>query len=109
SDLQLDRASIAVDGSVQVSVQVTNTGDRAGKEVVELYSSDLYASRITPDMRRLRRFTKLELQPGETRTVKFTLNAKDLAYVDNEGKTIVEPGDFDLSIGDLKVRLSVTE
>ena len=108
-DLKLDKTTIPTDGSVQVQVQLTNTGDRAGKEVVELYSADLYATGITPDVKRLRRFTKVELQPGETTTVKFSLDAKDLAYVNNEGESVVEPGDFDLMIGDLKTTLTVTE
>ena len=108
-DLKLDKTTIPTDGSVQVQVQLTNTGDRAGKEVVELYSADLYATGITPDVKRLRRFTKVELQPGETTTVRFSLDAKDLAYVNNEGESIVEPGDFDLMIGDLKTTLTVTE
>ena len=108
-DLKLDKTTIPTDGSVQVQVQLTNTGDRAGKEVVELYSADLYATGITPDVKRLRRFTKVELQPGETTTVRFSLDAKDLAYVNNEGESVVEPGDFDLMIGDLKTTLTVTE
>ena len=108
-DLKLDKTTIPTDGSVQVQVQLTNTCDRAGKEVVELYSADLYATGITPDVKRLRRFTKVELQPGETTTVRFSLDAKDLAYVNNEGESVVEPGDFDLMIGDLKTTLTVTE
>ena len=66
--------------------------------MVQLYSSDLYASLI-PDVRRLRRFEKITLKPGETKTVTFRLTLKDLAFVNLENKRVVEPGDFELQIG----------
>lgn len=81
-----------------VAVDVTNTGRRAGREVVQLYSRDLYASLI-PDVRRLRRFEKIELQPGETRTVEFRLAPDDLAFYGPDDERIVEPGDFLFEIG----------
>ena len=83
-----------------VSVDVTNTGKRAGKEVVQLYSSDLVAS-ITPDVKRLRRFEKIELKPNETKTVVFSLSTRDLAFVDMHNRWIVEPGQFELRVGNL--------
>ena len=83
---------------IRVTVDVTNTGERAGKESVLLYSSDLYAS-STPDVRRLRAFDKVELAPGETVTVEFSLSAKDLAFADYYGKWTLEEGDFVLSAG----------
>jgi beta-glucosidase len=79
---------------------VKNTGSRAGKEAVLLYSSDLVAS-IVPDNKRLRDFTKIELAPGETKTVTFKLPAKDLAFVNAEGKWALEEGEFVLKIGKL--------
>ncbi|WP_324720342.1 glycoside hydrolase family 3 N-terminal domain-containing protein [Salinimicrobium sp. HB62] len=109
SDLKLDKEKISTTGSVTVEVKVTNTGKRAGKEVVELYTSDLYASQSTPDVKRLRRFEKISLEPGETKAVTFTLNAKDLAYFTPKGESLVEPGDFELMVDELKTDLEVTK
>lgn len=108
-DLQLDNHVISTNGSLNVKVKVTNTGDRAGKEVVELYTSDLYATQITPDVKRLRGFKKVFLEPGETKTVSFTLDAEDLAYVTHSGKSIIEPGQFKIIIQDLEETLEVEE
>ena len=107
SDLQLNKSSIATNGDFTVEVKVTNTGNRAGKEVVEVYTSDLYASQSTPDVKRLRRFEKISLEPGETKTVSFTINAKDLAYFTPKGESLVEPGEFEVMIKDLKTTLEV--
>ncbi|WP_029034443.1 glycoside hydrolase family 3 N-terminal domain-containing protein [Salinimicrobium terrae] len=109
SDFNIDKNSIGTNGNVTVMVDVTNTGERQGKEVVELYTSDLYASKSTPDVRRLRKFEKIALEPGETKTVTFILYAKDLAYITPEGKPLIEPGDFELMIEDLMQTLKVTE
>lgn len=109
SNLELDNKTIDTNGIISVRVNVTNTGNRAGKEVVELYSSDLYASQSTPDVKRLRRFEKISLEPGETKTVSFSLYAKDLAYFTPKGESLVEPGDFELMIEDLKETLTITE
>ena len=83
---------------LQISVDVTNTGKRVGKETVLLYSSDMYAS-LTPDVKRLRRFEKIELKPGETKTVHFTLSSSDLAFVNPDNEWITEQGDFEIKIG----------
>ncbi|MDR1417050.1 MAG: glycoside hydrolase family 3 C-terminal domain-containing protein [Prevotellaceae bacterium] len=83
---------------IEISVDVTNTGSRAGKEVVQLYSSDLYASLI-PDVKRLRRFEKVALDAGETKTVIFKLTLNDLSFVNLENRRVVEPGDFELQVG----------
>ena len=83
-----------------VSVEVTNTGDRSGKETVELYTSDLYASSVTPDTERLRRFQKFELDAGESRTLTFTISPEDLAFANREGEMITESGTFAVSIED---------
>lgn len=88
-------------GKIIVTVDVKNTGNTEGKEVVQLYSSDLIAS-ITPDMKRLRRFAKINLKPGEVQTVTFELDKWDLSFVDTNGKTVVEPGDFEFKIGTQK-------
>ena len=98
--LAFNKESISQGENLQVSVQVTNTGKRAGKEVVHLYTSDLYASDITPDVKRLRRFEKISLQPGESKTVSFTLTPDDLSYINREGKKVLEGGEFEVQIGD---------
>ena len=107
SNLTVDQATVARTGQVTVKVQVTNTGAREGKEAVELYSSDLVATQIAPDVRRLRRFDKISLKPGETKTVTFTLPVSELAYSGPAGEKVLEAGDFDLKIADLKQRITV--
>ncbi|WP_337783074.1 fibronectin type III-like domain-contianing protein, partial [Prevotella sp.] len=89
---------------IKVSVDVKNTGKVAGEESVLLFSSDLIASMV-PDGRRLRAFDKIELQPGETKTVTFNLNADDLAFVGYDGKWVLEEGDFKLMIADQTVNI----
>ena len=102
SNLKIDKATFSADDVLTVSVDVKNTGSRAGKEAVLLYSSDLVAS-VVPDNRRLRDFTKIELQPGEVKTVTFQLPAKNLAFVGADGKWTLEEGDFILKIGNQTV------
>ena len=99
SNLRVDRNSFGHGDVIRVSVDVRNAGERAGKESVLLYSSDLVASMV-PDGRRLRAFDKIELQPGEQRTVTFDLSADDLAFVGYDGKWTLEEGDFTLTVGD---------
>lgn len=98
-NLSVDKKGFESGDLIRVSVDVTNTGDRAGKEAVLLFSSDLVAS-ITPDVRRLRAFDKIELNPGETQTVVLELSADDLAFADAHGKWILEAGEFRLQVGD---------
>jgi beta-glucosidase len=100
ANLKVDKSSFNADDILKVSVDVKNTGSRAGKEAVLLYSSDLVAS-IVPDNKRLRDFTKIELAPGETKTVTFQLPAKNLAFVNADGNWTLEEGDFVLKIGKL--------
>ena len=95
-------------GMLTVSVDVKNTGAKAGKEAVLLYSSDLVAS-IVPDNKRLRDFTKIELQPGEVKTVTFQLPAKNLAFVGADGKWTLEEGDFILKVGNQTVGTACTQ
>ena len=89
-------------------MDVTNTGKVAGKESVLLYSTDLYASSI-PDVRRLRAFTKVELQPGETKTVELLVSAKDLAFVNYYGQWTIEKGDFVITVGDQSKTITCLE
>lgn len=98
SNLRVDKSSFAPGDCLQVSVDVSNTGNRVGKETVLLYSSDL-VSLLTPENRRLRRFDKIELQPGETKTVSFELPAEDLAYVGSDGRWRLDEGEFRITIG----------
>lgn len=107
SNLRADRKDFTVADTITVSIDVTNTGKRAGKEAVLLYSTDLVAS-LTPDARRLRAFTKVELQPGETTTVTFKLPASDLAFVDYSGAWVLEEGEFDLMAGGESIRVNCT-
>ena len=102
SNLRVDKTSFTANDILTVTVDVKNTGSRAGKEAVLLYSSDLVAS-IVPDNRRLRDFTKIALEPGETKTVTFQLPAKNLAFVGADGHWTLEEGDFLLRVGRLTV------
>jgi beta-glucosidase len=92
--------------TVTVSVDVTNTGARSGKEVVQLYVRDRYAS-VNPPVRRLRGFDKILLAPGERRTVTFRLPVQRLAFIGIDNRPVVEPGDFDVMIGGLSSHLVV--
>ena len=108
SNLKVDKASFTADDILTVTVDVKNTGSRAGKEAVLLYSSDLVAS-IVPDNKRLRDFTKISLEPGETKTVTFQLPAKSLAFVGADGRWTLEEGDFLLKVGTLSVPTACTK
>ena len=108
SNLRTDKSSFGPDDTITVSVDVTNTGNRAGKEAVLLFSSDLIASQV-PDNRRLRAFDKIELAPGETKTVTFTLPASDLAFADYHGNWVLEAGDFNLSAGNQIAKVTCNE
>ena len=99
SNLKVSQSDFRHGDIIKVSVDVKNTGKVTGKESVLLFSSDLIASMV-PDGRRLRAFDKIELQPGETKTVTFNLNADDLAFVGYDGKWVLEEGDFKLMIAD---------
>ena len=99
SNLKVSKSDFRHGDIIKVSVDVKNTGKVAGKESILLFSSDLVASMV-PDGRRLRAFDKVELQPGETKTVTFELKADDLAFVGWDGKWRLEEGDFKLMIAD---------
>ena len=109
SDLKTDKQNFrGKNDKINVSVRVKNTGNRAGMKAVELYSRDLFAS-ITPSDRRLRAFQKVSLAPGEEKVVNFTLTPEELAFVNQQGVWVTEPGDFDLMVGDLKARINYQE
>ena len=108
SNLRVDKSSFTADDVLTVSVDVKNTGNRVGKEAVLLYTSDLIAS-IVPDNKRLRDFTKVELQPGETQTVTFKLPAKSMAFVGADGRWTLEEGDFLLKVSGLSIPVICTQ
>jgi beta-glucosidase len=107
SNLNLNSTEISKSDSLKVSVDVKNTGKRAGKEIVQLYLQDVVAS-VTPSVRRLKRFIKVSLEPGRMKTVTFTLNPEDLSFIGRENVPVVEAGDFKIMIseltGEFKVR-----
>ena len=100
-ELQLNSSKLKSTGSLTISVTVKNTGKRDGKQTVELYTHEHFAS-ITPNMQRLRAFKKIFLKAGESQTISFTLTKDDLAFVNAQLKTVTEPGDFDVLIGGKK-------
>ena len=108
SNMTVSHKEFKADDVLKVTVDVTNTGNVAGKESVLLFSSDIYAS-STPDVRRLRAFEKIDLAPGETKTVELEVTAKDLAFVNYYGKWTLEAGEFALSVGDQNQTINCTE
>jgi beta-glucosidase len=99
TNLQLSSSGVSRHGHVSASVTVTNTGTRAGDEVVQLYIHDPVAS-ISQPVRRLRGFERVTLTPGQSRTVTFTLDRSDFGFYDNRGRFVVEPGEIDVFAGD---------
>jgi beta-glucosidase len=106
SDLQVSPATARIGDPVTVKVTVANTGGRAGSEVVQVYVSDLAAS-ITPPGRRLRRFAKVPLQPGQRRTLTFTLGRDAFEFIGVDLKPVAEPGAFSVQVGSLKAPLTL--
>lgn len=91
--------------TLEFEVTVKNTGDRAGKEAILLYSSDLVAS-VIPDVKRLRQFAKIALEPGESKTVRLSFPANDLAFVGRDGKWRLEKGEFRIACGGQSIMLN---
>ncbi|HNW60343.1 MAG TPA: glycoside hydrolase family 3 N-terminal domain-containing protein [bacterium] len=106
SDLHLDKSTVASGEVVTASVTVTNTGTLAGKETVQLYLSDLVAS-LTPPNKRLKGFRKIELAPGESKNISFTLSAEEMSFIGQDGKPLLEPGEFMVSVADLKQKFTL--
>ncbi|MCO6147415.1 glycoside hydrolase family 3 N-terminal domain-containing protein [Flavobacterium sp. NRK1] len=109
SNLTIDKTQLKKGNNLKVSVTVTNTGKVTGKEVVHLFTSDVYASSVTPDVKRLRRFEKIELKPGESKTVWFEITPADLSYIGRDGKTILETGEFEVMVEHLKASFTLIE
>jgi beta-glucosidase len=99
-NLRLSSKSIPMTGEVTVSVDVRNTGQRAGKETAILYLRDEVAS-LSPAGKRVKRFAKIALEPGQSKTLTFRLNREDFSFIGAENKPVVEPGDFTVMIGGL--------
>ena len=108
SNLKVDKPRFTADDVLTFTVDVKNTGTHAGKESILLFSSDLVAS-LTPDTRRLRAFEKVELNPGETKTVTLKLKGSDLAFVGYDGKWVLEKGDFRIQTGDQTLNVVCTD
>jgi beta-glucosidase len=106
ADLRLGRKTLNERDSLSVSVTVTNTGRRAGAEVIQLYVRDLVAS-VTPPDRRLRRFAKIHLEPGQSRTLTFELTREDLSFIGQNNRPVVEPGDFEILVGGLTEKFTL--
>ncbi|MFN8436937.1 MAG: glycoside hydrolase family 3 N-terminal domain-containing protein [Cytophagales bacterium] len=108
SNIKLSSTMLTKSGSIKVSVDVKNTGSKDGKVAVELYSRDLFAS-ITPSVKRLRAFNKIFLKAGESKTVEFTINKDDLAFVNANSKTVTEAGEFEVMIDKLTAKFNYVD
>ncbi len=108
SNLQTDKKSYEPNDIITFSVTVKNTGNREGKEVVQLFVKDLLAS-LSPDVKRLRGFEKVSLKPGESKTVTFKVAAKQLAFVNTNNKRLLEAGDFEAEISNLNTVFNMTK
>jgi len=105
SNLRISKPGLKEGETLMVTVDVKNTGQLEGKESVLLYTSQMYAS-ISPDFKRLRAYDKIDLKPGESKTVTFKLTSKDLAFVNDVSKTVTEPGELKIMIGDQTVKFN---
>lgn len=108
SNLRVEPGNMDHSGQIAVSITVKNTGQKAGKEVAQLYTRDLVAS-ITPAGKRLRRFAKIELAPGQSRTLKFTLTTEDLSFIGADNRRVVEPGEFEVMMGGLTQKFTLDD
>jgi beta-glucosidase len=105
-ELQLNKKTVTGNVDLSVSITVKNSGQRAGKEVVQLYVSDLVGS-LSPAGKRLKRFAKVYLEPGQSRTLTFKLGRDDLSFIGANNKPVVEPGEFEVTIAGLKDRFEL--
>jgi beta-glucosidase len=101
SNLKMNLDTVNAKDTLVISFDLKNTGKMKGKEVVQLYLSDLYAS-ITPSVKRLKRFKKIEMIVGDTKRLDFKLSKKDFEFISANNESISEPGEFEISIGNLK-------
>jgi len=106
SDLKINKDQFGFNETIQISVNVENISKIDGFETIQLYSSDLYAS-VTPDIKRLRDFSKVEIKAGEKKTITFDLPVDELAFVNADNQLVVEPGNFKLTIDRFSKEISV--
>ena len=106
SDLKVNKDQFGFNETIQISVNVENISEIDGFETIQLYSSDLYAS-VTPDIKRLRDFSKVEIKAGEKKTITFDLPVDELAFVNSDNQLVVEPGNFKLTIDRFSKEISV--
>jgi beta-glucosidase len=99
SNLRLSPNRIPADGTATLSVEVTNTGQRAGDEVVQMYVHDVLSQRVTRPVKLLKGFQRITLQPGETRAVNFPIGKEQLQYLNESMQKVVEPGQIELMVG----------
>jgi len=100
SSLTISNESLSMNGKLEVTVDVKNTGELPGQEVLQLYTSAHYTS-VTPDVKRLRGFSKIQLEPGQMKTVSFTLSPSDFSFINAQNRRVNEPGAYDVSIENL--------
>lgn len=105
-DLKLESDRVARGGALKFSITVQNTGGRVGTEVVQVYVRDMYAT-ITPSVKRLRGFEKIQLKPGESKTVSFEITTRELAFVDHDLKWRSEAGEFELQVGGMTAKFNL--
>lgn len=105
--LRLSQKTMGEQDKLNVNITVTNTGRRPGSEVVQLYLRDLFAS-ITPPDKRLRRFARIHLQPGQSRTLSFDIARDDLSFIGQNNRPVIEPGDFEVLVGGLTEKFTLT-
>ena len=108
SNLSVDNKSLGADETATISITIKNTGNKPGKEVVQLFISDLVAS-LTPDVKRLRGFEKVNLNPGESKTVSFKVPVQELAFVGIDNQKHLEEGEFKIQIADQTASFKVTQ
>ena len=105
----------ATPASLEVSVNVRNSGGRAGTEIVQLYLNDVFSSLSTPD-KTLKGYERLHLERGQTETVRFVIKPEDLSFIGRDGRPVTEPGEFEVMVGSssrdedlLKARFTLVE
>lgn len=108
SNLTIDKKTFSPGETVTINVTIKNSGSRDGKEVAQLFVSDLIAS-FTPDVKRLRGFEKIDIKAGESKTITFKLNLKDLAFVNTDNKRVSEAGDFKIQVGTLNAMFNINK
>lgn len=106
ANLQVSDSSFTTNADLKISIDVSNSGDRSGKEIVQSYMSDLVAS-ITPAVKRVRGYQKIELEAGESKTISFVISAKDLAFIGKNNNWITETGDFKIQIDSLEKTITL--